>query len=829
MPVIGLAMAISLGGLGFGQTTTAEHIPGEPKRPDLSEMTPEQAEAAMAKYRADEAAWERAEAPRREAAIKEAIAAQEARKATRMREEADPTWHPPVETPKVEVASDYDWERAAQADGLDEATRALLRRDGLAIAGPGFPQSFSVYEDESQIPFVTSDSLLNGFHVLLEATLRKYELRRSQQLRTVLEDTWQNLDRRLAERKVSRAMVEPCVRHLALVIGPAMRLLGSSVPLGDPSLEAEVNATVKKINDARVVELPAWMAPVEPAFLGIDFRRCRPIGFYADNPALSDYYRATRWLQLLPLRASRDNEVGAAALLAELQPDNSDDGLKAFVKTGAEIWGKAEEADMAEFGDGRSEFLATIAKDGNTARALGQARESILRLNRWHHSPINDRLRLETDKDDATAGAAVAVLAPAVLPDAIFLEAIAAKRPLGRSWPQGLEVAAWFGSDLALKQLATSAGPELAEAVRKQWRKPEDWPPLGDTVPEHYYDVLRTQFAAPDPAAPAFMSSLAWQRKSLQTALAGWAQLRYSWELQTKLPVAAAGACRRPTGFVEPNTGFFRQMSKLESVLIARLQENRVFEDSPADEIEFLRSDVSLIDRLGLLKVDADIDRLDPIGEGEQVVDLIGIAEQNDQTISQLELGDFSKLRGNEQRTFWTQVRGAIQSRIARLERGERLPKVVSFEYKLNPNHRLFQRWQSIQDLTSQLGAMVEKQIRGADWNEDEARLLKDYGDKLAGVMGCLASEEDNAPRWTTVYHDPNIDRQLAVAIGRPRALYVLYPWKGKLILCRGAVLPYYEYVSERRLTDAEWKELLDGPNAPAQPDWIQPLLGKKP
>jgi hypothetical protein len=77
------------------------------------------------------------------------------------------------------------------------------------------------------------------------------------------------------------------------------------------------------------------------------------------------------------------------------------------------------------------------------------------------------------------------------------------------------------------------------------------------------------------------------------------------------------------------------------------------------------------------------------------------------------------------------------------------------------------------------------------------------------------------------VYHDPKIDRQLAIAIGRPRALYVLYPWKGKLVLCRGAVMSYYEYPSDRRLTDAEWKDLLDSPGAPAQPEWIQPLVAK--
>ncbi|MBK9991436.1 MAG: DUF3160 domain-containing protein [Verrucomicrobia bacterium] len=46
----------------------------------------------------------------------------------------------------------------------------------------------------------------------------------------------------------------------------------------------------------------------------------------------------------------------------------------------------------------------------------------------------------------------------------------------------------------------------------------------------------------------------------------------------------------------------------------------------------------------------------------------------------------------------------------------------------------------------------------------------------------------------------------LAVAIGRPRFFYVLYPWNGMQVLCTGSVLQYYEYDSAQRLTDVEWK-----------------------
>jgi hypothetical protein len=40
-------------------------------------------------------------------------------------------------------------------------------------------------------------------------------------------------------------------------------------------------------------------------------------------------------------------------------------------------------------------------------------------------------------------------------------------------------------------------------------------------------------------------------------------------------------------------------------------------------------------------------------------------------------------------------------------------------------------------------------------------------------------------------------------------------------------VLPYYEFQHPRRLTDAEWKTLLDSRERPPLPEWIQPLAGR--
>jgi hypothetical protein len=75
------------------------------------------------------------------------------------------------------------------------------------------------------------------------------------------------------------------------------------------------------------------------------------------------------------------------------------------------------------------------------------------------------------------------------------------------------------------------------------------------------------------------------------------------------------------------------------------------------------------------------------------------------------------------------------------------------------------------------------------------------------------------------VFSNPNTGEVLEVGVARPRALFVLYPVKGKEVLCLGAVVPYYEFAHGDRLTDAQWKSLLDSPGRPKTPDWSRSII----
>jgi len=99
---------------------------------------------------------------------------------------------------------------------------------------------------------------------------------------------------------------------------------------------------------------------------------------------------------------------------------------------------------------------------------------------------------------------------------------------------------------------------------------------------------------------------------------------------------------------------------------------------------------------------------------------------------------------------------------------------------------------------------------------------VEDYGKKIAYLMfyegNSYIKPHDDTPRIVDVYS--NGGRHLEVGIAKPQLMYVLYPWKGKEVLCQGAVLPYREFVHGERLTDDTWRGLLATPQKPAPPNW---------
>ena len=135
----------------------------------------------------------------------------------------------------------------------------------------------------------------------------------------------------------------------------------------------------------------------------------------------------------------------------------------------------------------------------------------------------------------------------------------------------------------------------------------------------------------------------------------------------------------------------------------------------------------------------------------------------------------------------------------------------------------------SLRHMCKRLEVLAHKQLRGASFSKKDHYFFTDFGEKLAAVMLCdgygYHGSNGAASQIVPIYFKPGKNTCLYSGIGRPRLMYVLYPYKGKEILCTGAVIPYYEFVSPTGLTDEQWQKKLDSDERPETPVWLNPVM----
>jgi hypothetical protein len=151
----------------------------------------------------------------------------------------------------------------------------------------------------------------------------------------------------------------------------------------------------------------------------------------------------------------------------------------------------------------------------------------------------------------------------------------------------------------------------------------------------------------------------------------------------------------------------------------------------------------------------------------------------------------------------------------------------------IETNVDLNQLWRMLAQLCRRLEVMAHKQLRGVAFNERDTYFIADFGIRLATVMLHGGSVSlfpgDDFPSLRQIPAAAPGGRLLYGGVGRPRELLVRYPFGGREILCRGAVVPYYEAELRRPMRDPDWIRRLDSDERPEDPQWCAPILAPGP
>lgn len=516
--------------------------PEPPKRGDFA--TPQEEDAARRKWSAEMRAWRRSLTPEQRAAIKQ----QQVEQQQRSREETARAQRLP------QPDDNYSWRDVVAAHKLTPEEIEQLERQQFTY-GRTVRQSFYAYLGGPV--FITTDSLLNGFHVLLEDSFREHELAQVDILRTTLAAIIQRTRTDFAALPQPPPETLRAWEHVQRVVGPALCLLGEPLESFDEDCRREIQRQLKRINAAERVELPEWLAPGTDLLPAIDYRRCKPVGFYTSDPRLADYFRAVRWLQMVPFRAERELELEAILLLGS---HTEYEEAESKLDTARLLLGSSADLGIRE---AKMDFQVPRVPRSAEARArlLAWTRFWILRRVVPH-----DTLELWSPEDyPAELNAELGhiqyfVLTGAWLPDTELFQQMANADQA----PHGLAVAGWLGSDFALDRCSPGTRDLL---TRVQASHPAAGNPRKDYMPStlyaDYLGVLRSLFVPPPAEAPAFVRSAGWQAKTTQTALASWAQMRHTFTLQASISQVFLGVAIAPAGFIEPNPEFFTRMADL--------------------------------------------------------------------------------------------------------------------------------------------------------------------------------------------------------------------------------------------------------------------------
>jgi hypothetical protein len=172
---------------------------------------------------------------------------------------------------------------------------------------------------------------------------------------------------------------------------------------------------------------------------------------------------------------------------------------------------------------------------------------------------------------------------------------------------------------------------------------------------------------------------------------------------------------------------------------------------------------------------------------------------------------------------------GAYKSETSRLleEAKENSPSIALDKSLSNqPLPDLDRGWRLLEELCASAAETAERQLAGEKLNERDRAFVSSFGNRLCSAMLYVDhyAARDDAPRVVDIYANLEEGGILHAAVGRPVAIYVNYPYQGRKVYCRGAVMPYYEFIKSERLDDSQWKEQLS--QNPRQPQWVQAING---
>ncbi len=133
------------------------------------------------------------------------------------------------------------------------------------------------------------------------------------------------------------------------------------------------------------------------------------------------------------------------------------------------------------------------------------------------------------------------------------------------------------------------------------------------------------------------------------------------------------------------------------------------------------------------------------------------------------------------------------------------------------------------------LRQIADKQAAGTALTRDEKMQLTMIGGRVEWLLISLADTDMLARRdqdmavVADVFSWRPSSKAVEVGVAHPDLIYALIPTPKGPVVARGAVMSYREFLQpmDKRLTDTEWRRMLDADKTPPRPNWLEPIYAE--
>jgi len=722
-----------------------------------------------------------------------------------------------------------------------------LNRDKILIANQDYRQIFEPYLNPNSSIFITSDTLLNAFHVLFRQSIADMEQVNANRALDILKLIWLEIapeeekigkvpgdkpeDKKVWENRGEKSSVDDldnnftmlmdaARRRAQIVIAVAVKLLGDTDIKFDEHLSRIVENEVNKIVSGEGIEMPEWTGVLDSEFMTLDYSIYRPRGLYTQSELLRRYFMVLTWFQSIPFRVENDEELLSILILGKtLNASYAESFLKQnkiekFFRYYRELAGQPNDWDLL--------FASQITRD--RPGDLNKIREYLVKkvADSKERLKIDDRFGPVQDNSAGTNFKNFKIISPFRIQDMVLFRQTAGFQKRHHVWPSGLEICAALGSDFAVEQLES----DVFKDRKNLFQAINDFKPIieSESLYTRYLSCLAALIDDAEHDAPEFMSSRPWKVKGCNTVLSGWVQFIHAWEFQVgenalyTIESSGESSGDFPAGFVEPDPEFFERLGNLVEDITNLFELSDAF--IPPKQI--ITKDLKIF--AGLIKNNKYPQPDDTLAD----LSVREISAINRSIVSLGTLGNIS-FKKEDFAGLREEINAKILSFANDIENGRYDDEPDYHAFILETNIDTKKLWLSLRHMCKRLEVLAHKQLRGVNFSKKDNYFLVDFGEKLAAVMLCdgygYHGSNGETPHIVPVYSKPEKNTCLYAGTGRPRLMYVLYPYKGKEILCTGAVIPYYEFVSPIGLTDEQWKKRLGGDERPENPVWLKPVI----